>query len=109
MLCCKRTAKLLSKGLDEKLPWFKRVLLHSHLAFCKGCKHSARQLVEIREVMCKYLTVFCSEQMQTPQKMSSDAKTRIQACLKNASSEQNPLNSSQMNLNKPQSPSEPQS
>jgi hypothetical protein len=37
MISCRRASRLISDGLDQRLSWFQRFLLGSHLLGCRAC------------------------------------------------------------------------
>ncbi|MBM5811914.1 MAG: zf-HC2 domain-containing protein [Gammaproteobacteria bacterium] len=48
MLTCQEASLLVSRGLDESLPWSRRLALHMHLVLCDACRRYAGQLRWIR-------------------------------------------------------------
>ena len=44
MLSCKEITELVSKSLDTKIPFMKRVELRLHLMVCKFCNRYAKQV-----------------------------------------------------------------
>lgn len=51
MLNCKQASELLSRGMDEKLPWRKRLALRMHLLVCDGCSSFISQITFLRKVV----------------------------------------------------------
>jgi len=51
MLNCKETARLISEGLDRKLPLWQRVNLWMHLAMCGACSAYRRQIQLINRLV----------------------------------------------------------
>jgi hypothetical protein len=53
MLSCKEVTRLVSQGLDQRLPFGRRVALRIHLAICDGCTNFSKQLGFVRKAMAK--------------------------------------------------------
>ena len=51
MLSCKEATRLVSQGLDRKLPFGRRVALRAHLAICTGCTNFSQQLAFLRKAV----------------------------------------------------------
>lgn len=51
MLSCKKTAQLVSQGLDRRLDLWERVAVRLHLAICGGCTSFRKQAAFIRRAM----------------------------------------------------------
>ena len=51
MLSCKKTAQLLSQGMDRRLALWERVALRLHLAICDGCRNFKKQAAFLRQAM----------------------------------------------------------
>ncbi len=49
MLSCKDTSVLISRGMDETLPWRERLAIRAHLAMCGACRRFERQMSFMRE------------------------------------------------------------
>jgi len=54
ILKCKDAARLISRGLDGRLPVGRRLLLRFHLFWCDACRDFARQAMFLREAMRRY-------------------------------------------------------
>lgn len=48
---CKHAAQLISRGMDESLPWSQRVALRLHLAICDACTSFSRNARLLREAI----------------------------------------------------------
>ena len=53
MLSCKKATRLVSQGLDRRLPFGRRVALRVHLAVCDGCTNFTQQMAFLRKAMAK--------------------------------------------------------
>lgn len=51
MLSCKEVTRLVSQGLDRRLPFGRRVALRVHLAICDGCTNFTRQMAFLRKAV----------------------------------------------------------
>jgi len=51
MLTCKETARLVSEGLDRKLPLWKRMNLRLHLMMCGACSAYRRQVETLNRIV----------------------------------------------------------
>jgi hypothetical protein len=51
ILSCKEVTRLVSQGLDRRLPFGRRVALRVHLAICDGCTNFTRQMAFLRKAV----------------------------------------------------------
>ena len=51
MLPCKEVTRLVSQGLDRRLPFGRRVALRVHLAICDGCTNFSKQMAFLRKAV----------------------------------------------------------
>jgi len=51
MLSCKEASRLVSEGLDRRLPLGRRVALRVHLAICDGCTNFKKQMDFLRRAV----------------------------------------------------------
>jgi hypothetical protein len=51
MLSCKEVTRLVSQGLDRRLPFGRRVALRVHLAVCDGCTNFSKQMAFLRKAL----------------------------------------------------------
>jgi predicted anti-sigma-YlaC factor YlaD len=51
MMDCRHAAQLISRGMDEHLPWWQRVALRLHLAVCDACTNFSRQVRLLRRAV----------------------------------------------------------
>ena len=51
MLSCKEATRLVSQGLDRRLPFGRRVALRVHLAICGGCTNFSNQMQFMRDAV----------------------------------------------------------
>lgn len=80
MLNCKQASALMSRTMDEKLPFGNRMALRLHLFICDGCTNFFSQLILLRKAArslgkcqhCKDLS------------LSEEARQRISRALKDA-------------------------
>ena len=48
---CRHAAQLISRGMDQALPWWQRIALRWHLAICDACTNFSRQVRFLREAI----------------------------------------------------------
>jgi hypothetical protein len=48
---CQEAAQLISRGMDERLPWWQRASLRFHLAICDACTHFGRNVRLLRRAV----------------------------------------------------------
>jgi len=48
MMKCREAAQLISRGMDQRLPWWQRASLRFHLAICDACTNFSRQVRLLR-------------------------------------------------------------
>jgi len=48
---CRHAAQLISRGLDESLPWPQRAALRFHLAICDACTNFSRNMRLLRDAI----------------------------------------------------------
>jgi hypothetical protein len=53
MLSCKEVTRLVSQGLDRRLPFGRRVQLRVHLAICDGCTNFRKQMDFLRRAVAR--------------------------------------------------------
>jgi hypothetical protein len=53
-LTCKETSRLVSQGLDQRLPLGRRIAVRVHLAICTGCTHFSRQMALLRRALREF-------------------------------------------------------
>ena len=51
MLSCKKTAQLVSQGMDRRLGFWERAAVRLHLAICDGCSNFKKQTAFVRQAM----------------------------------------------------------
>ena len=51
MLSCKKTAQLVSQGMDRRLGLWERAAVRLHLAICDGCTNFKKQTAFLRQAM----------------------------------------------------------
>jgi len=50
-LSCKEVTRLVSQGMDRRLPFGRRVALRVHFAICAGCTNFNRQMAFLRKAV----------------------------------------------------------
>jgi len=49
ILSCKEVTRLVSQGMDRRLPFGRRVALRVHFAVCEGCTNFSKQMAFLRK------------------------------------------------------------
>ena len=52
-MTCKEVTRLVSQGLDRRLPFGRRVAVRVHLAICDGCTNFTEQMAFLRKAIAK--------------------------------------------------------
>jgi hypothetical protein len=81
MLNCRQVSRLISQSMDARLPWHRRLGIRVHLFYCVWCRRYAAQLKVLRQAACQLRPEATSPESQ---KLSEDAKQRMQARLEAA-------------------------
>jgi hypothetical protein len=50
-LSCKEASRLVSQGLDERLPLGRRIAVRVHLAICNGCTNFRNQMLFLKKAI----------------------------------------------------------
>jgi hypothetical protein len=53
ILSCKEVSRLVSQGMDRRLPFGRRVSLRVHFAICAGCTNFSKQMRFLRQSLSK--------------------------------------------------------
>jgi Putative zinc-finger len=81
MLNCRQVTRLVSKSMDDRLPWHQRLAIRFHLLYCVWCRRYAAQIQFLRKAT-KALAV-ASTEASTP-KLSVEAKEQMRKRLETA-------------------------
>ncbi len=81
MLSCKETARLISDGLDRKLPLRRRIALRLHLAMCSGCRAYKTQIESLHRLFSRRAKRELSRVDFDSQSLSAEARERIKSSL----------------------------
>jgi hypothetical protein len=54
MLNCHDISQLISRSMDERLPWRQRAAIRAHLLYCKWCRRFAMQAKLLRASTAQY-------------------------------------------------------
>jgi len=79
MLTCKEASRIISEGLDTKLPLYKQMMVRAHLAMCKTCGYYKKQISSIKNLLSH-----CdeSDHLSAPSSLPEDGRKRIRASLR---------------------------
>jgi len=53
ILSCKEVTRLVSQGMDRRLPFGRRVSLRVHFAICEGCTNFSKQMSLLRKSLAR--------------------------------------------------------
>jgi hypothetical protein len=53
ILSCKEVTRLVSQGMDRRLPFGRRVSLRVHFAICEGCTNFSKQMGVLRKSLAR--------------------------------------------------------
>ena len=82
MMSCEEARELVSAGLDQELPWTRRLLVRFHLSMCKKCSAVAQHLRALRD------TLLGIPDPELPEEHLPEAtQERIKSALRHAGSE----------------------
>ena len=85
ILNCKEAARIVSEGLDSKLPFTKKITLRFHLIMCKGCTLYQNQITALRALLHDYNNKTEQEDfLPGPPLLSQDGQSRIKSLIKKA-------------------------
>jgi predicted anti-sigma-YlaC factor YlaD len=82
MLTCRESAKLISDGLDRKLPLWLRLGLRVHLMMCSACRAYRQQLGALNKLISERFRADWPADATEPQSLSDGARQRIKAALR---------------------------
>lgn len=82
--CCREMTKLLSRGLDEPLPWSVRWRMALHTRFCLWCDRYRRQLTLVQHLARRMIE---RESADGSIGLEPGAKARIRSALRDRSGE----------------------
>jgi hypothetical protein len=51
ILSCKEVTRLVSQGMDRRLPFGRRVSLRVHFAICTGCTNFSKQMAFLQKAV----------------------------------------------------------
>ena len=80
MLTCKESAELISKGLDDSIPFYKKFLIRLHLRACITCDFYCKQVTALQKIFHCYPDPAEEDEPGDPC-LSDEAKTRLKEVL----------------------------
>lgn len=86
MLNCKEASALMSQGMDDRLPFGKRLSLRLHLMMCHGCSNFNLQIHFLRQAAQRLR----SQDSTHISRLSDEAKQRITKALHELRMEEHP-------------------
>lgn len=87
MLNCRQVTRLVSRSMDERLPWHLRLGVRIHLLYCVWCR---RYLAQVRFLRIAARRLANGLEDTPDHTLSQEAKAQIQARLRKAMSEMPP-------------------
>ncbi len=82
MLSCKEIARLVSDGLDRKLPLRRRIAVRLHLAMCSGCRAYKKQIQSLNQLFSRRAKRELTRADFHAQSLSAEGRERIKASLR---------------------------
>lgn len=79
---CKEYSELVSKGLDQPLSLWEKVLVKMHIWICPPCEHVEEQFTTMAEA-CRSMPPEVDPEHDNTSVLSNEACIRIKAALKN--------------------------
>lgn len=80
-LSCQDMTGLVSRAMDERLPFWDRFACKLHLCYCRACRQYKRHLRLLRQVLQQHPDEFDAE-LEHADKMSDEARERIRQALR---------------------------
>lgn len=80
MLNCKQASQLMSRAMDNELPFWKRISLKMHLMVCDGCNNFSSQTRLLRMAARAFGTSRHGDKIR----LSDEARQRIYKALQDA-------------------------
>jgi predicted anti-sigma-YlaC factor YlaD len=87
MLNCRQITRLVSQGMDARLPWHQRLAIRIHLVYCVWCRRYADQLQFLRRAS---RDLAGGGNQSPPEKLSTEAREQIRQRLVQAMNEARP-------------------
>jgi hypothetical protein len=84
MLSCKETSKLISRGLDQRLPRWQRFNLRLHLMMCRACSTYKHQIEALHQLFRKRFR----DSHNGRESLSDEARQRMKQRLRDQSRNQ---------------------
>jgi hypothetical protein len=79
---CEDMSGLISRQMDEPLPFWSRLEIRLHLLYCSACRRYRRQLRLIREGLRQFLSGSIEEERPLGPLLSPAARDRIERALR---------------------------
>jgi hypothetical protein len=87
MLNCRQVTRLVSQGMDAKLPWHQRLAIRIHFLYCIWCRRYAAQIKFLRKATRE---IAGGANPAGPDKLSIEAREQIRQRLAQALNEDHP-------------------
>ena len=89
MLMCKEATRLISEGLDRRLPFWQRMGLRMHVMMCGACSTYKRQIESLHRLILRKVRAERPSEPQAqnadPLALSSEKRTQLRRILREAS------------------------
>jgi hypothetical protein len=82
MLSCREAVRLISDGMDRRLPIWKRIGLRVHVLICTWCERYRRQLLFIRNAMRRHPDKLEGQDQPAAPSLSPEARERLKQALR---------------------------
>ncbi len=77
LLPCEEVIRLVSKSLDQKLPWIQRLIIRLHLFRCQSCTRFRNQMFFLRHLLRTKRSFALEVEEPTAPPLSSEARERL--------------------------------
>ncbi len=81
MLRCKTVSNALAKSKYWKLPWYRRLGLHIHVALCVMCGRSNRQIMLMQDGVREYLRHEMEDTPPSDQRLPPEAREKLRRAI----------------------------
>lgn len=78
---CREMSTLISRAMDEKLPWWERAAVRIHVVYCRSCHRLKHQLEALRDALRETERRWAESDGANGPRLSDEARDRIRSNL----------------------------